>query len=82
MWKANEDLKESADRERLTVDRERREAYFQRITVAHRELSTDNLAAALRAPPGVSGRPPRVGVALPDAALQGRAAGPPGQDGS
>ena len=26
-----------------------REAYFQRITVAHRELSTDNLAAALRA---------------------------------
>jgi WD40 repeat protein/serine/threonine protein kinase len=31
------------------VERERREAYFQRITVAHRELSTDHLAAALRA---------------------------------
>ena len=40
--RANKDLSES-------VDRERREAYFQRITVAHRELSTDNLAAALRA---------------------------------
>jgi WD40 repeat protein/serine/threonine protein kinase len=42
VWKANKDLKES-------VDRERREAYFQRITVAHRELSIDNLAGALRA---------------------------------
>jgi WD40 repeat protein/serine/threonine protein kinase len=42
VWKANKELKES-------VDRERREAYFQRITVAHRELSMDNLAAALRA---------------------------------
>src|SRR5262249_47905823 len=31
------------------LERERREAYFQRITVAHHELSTDNLAAALRA---------------------------------
>ena len=41
VWKANQELKES-------VDRERREAYFQRITVAHRELSTDNLAAALQ----------------------------------
>jgi WD40 repeat protein/serine/threonine protein kinase len=30
-------------------ERERLEAYFQRITVAHRELSMDNLAAALRA---------------------------------
>ena len=29
--------------------RERAEMYFQRITVAHRELSIDNLAAALRA---------------------------------
>ena len=42
VWKANQDLTES-------VDRERREAYFQRITVAHRELSIDNLAAAQRA---------------------------------
>jgi len=42
VWNANQDLKAS-------VDRERREACFQRITVAHRELSTDNLAAALRA---------------------------------
>jgi WD40 repeat protein/serine/threonine protein kinase len=30
-------------------ERERVETYFQRITVAHRELSIDNLAAALRA---------------------------------
>jgi WD40 repeat protein/serine/threonine protein kinase len=49
VWKANKDLMGSLDRERRAVDRERREAYFQRITVAHRELSIDNLAAALRA---------------------------------
>src|SRR5262245_3824651 len=56
VWKANRDLTESLDRERESVARERlatngerREAYFQRITVAHRELSIDNLAAALRA---------------------------------
>ena len=48
VWKANQGLKESVER-RLATDRERREAYFQRITVAHRELSMDNLAAALRA---------------------------------
>src|SRR4030095_4069460 len=47
--RANQGLKQSIDRERLATDRERREAYFQRITVAHRELSMDNLAAALRA---------------------------------
>jgi WD40 repeat protein/serine/threonine protein kinase len=35
VWRANQDL--------------RREVYFQRITVAHRELSTGNTAAALRA---------------------------------
>ena len=39
-------------------------------------------AGALRAPRRVSGRPARVGVALPHAALPGRAARPPGQDGS
>jgi len=55
VWKANEDLSESLGRERESVarertatDGERREAYFQRITVAHREM-TDNPAAALRA---------------------------------
>jgi WD40 repeat protein len=41
VWQANQDLK-------AALDGERREAYFQRITVAHREL-TDNPAAALRA---------------------------------
>ena len=79
---ANKELKDATRRAAATLERERREAYFQRITVAHRELSTDNLAAALRAPRGVSGRPARVGVALPHAALPGRAAGHPGQDGS
>ena len=63
VWEANKELKESADRERLAADGERiaadgeriaadgerREAYFQRITVAHRELSTGNVAAAWRA---------------------------------
>src|SRR5262249_16860129 len=42
VWNANKGLKES-------IGREQREVYFQRITVAHRELSIDNLAAALRA---------------------------------
>jgi hypothetical protein len=51
VWKANQGLNKSVARERLATDRERREAYFQRITVAHRELSMDNLAATLRALP-------------------------------
>jgi WD40 repeat protein/serine/threonine protein kinase len=42
VWKANQELRAAMDRERL-------EAYYQRITVAHHELSLDNLAAALRA---------------------------------
>jgi eukaryotic-like serine/threonine-protein kinase len=39
----------AAAAETSAKDEQRREAYFQRITVAHRELSLDNLAAALRA---------------------------------
>ena len=46
VWKANQRSERPDDG---AVERERREAYFQRITVAHRELSIDNLAAALRA---------------------------------
>ncbi len=42
VWEANQNLTQA-------LGGERREAYFQRITVAHRELTTDNLAAALRA---------------------------------
>jgi WD40 repeat protein len=42
VWQANKDLREALERERY-------ESYSQRITVADRELSTDNLAAALRA---------------------------------
>jgi WD40 repeat protein/serine/threonine protein kinase len=49
VWRANQDLKDAVDRERLAVAGERREGYFQRITVAHRELSIGNVAAALRA---------------------------------
>jgi WD40 repeat protein/serine/threonine protein kinase len=49
VWNANKELTEAVDRERLAVDGERREGYFQRITVAHRELSIGNVAAALRA---------------------------------
>jgi WD40 repeat protein/serine/threonine protein kinase len=47
--RANKDLSASLLRERAATDLQRREAYFQRITVAHRELSTDSRDAALRA---------------------------------
>jgi WD40 repeat protein len=47
--RANKDLLASVAREQRAADGQRLEAYFQRITVAHRELSTDNPAAALRA---------------------------------
>jgi WD40 repeat protein/serine/threonine protein kinase len=42
VWQANKGLQEA-------VERERREAYFQRITVAHYESTSGNLVAALRA---------------------------------
>ncbi len=44
IWRANRNLQHA-------LKGERREAYYQRITVAHRELSIDNLAAALAPPP-------------------------------
>jgi eukaryotic-like serine/threonine-protein kinase len=49
VWKANQDVWKGNQDLEAAVDRERREASFQRITVAHRELSIDNLAAALQA---------------------------------
>jgi eukaryotic-like serine/threonine-protein kinase len=49
VWRANQGLTDSLDRERRAADRERREAYFQRIAVAQRDLSADNLASALQA---------------------------------
>ena len=49
MWRANKDLKESAEREHRAAEGERHEVYCQRITVAYRELSIGNVAAALRA---------------------------------
>ncbi|HUE72151.1 MAG TPA: serine/threonine-protein kinase [Pirellulaceae bacterium] len=41
VWRANTDLTES-------LDRERHEANFHRITLAHRDLSADNLGRALK----------------------------------
>ncbi len=40
IWRANQDLQQ-------TLERERRDSYFHRITLAHRELSRDNLGRAL-----------------------------------
>jgi hypothetical protein len=48
VWQANKDVSQANQNLKEALDGERREAYFQRITVAHREL-TDNPAAALRA---------------------------------
>jgi len=48
VWQADKDVWQANKNLREALDGERREAYFQRITVAHREL-TDNPAAALRA---------------------------------
>jgi WD40 repeat protein/serine/threonine protein kinase len=41
VWRANQDLQH-------TLEREQREANFNRITVAHRELSVENLHGALK----------------------------------
>src|SRR5262249_22679600 len=41
IWRANQDLQ-------LAVERERREANFHRITLAHQHLSADNLGLALK----------------------------------
>src|SRR5439155_14207682 len=40
IWRANQDLQQ-------TLERERRDSYFHRIALAHRELSRDNLGRAL-----------------------------------
>jgi eukaryotic-like serine/threonine-protein kinase len=41
IWRTNQNLQQ-------TVERERRDAYFHRIALAHRELSRDNLGRALK----------------------------------
>jgi WD40 repeat protein/serine/threonine protein kinase len=43
------DLADALEREEQLLAKERREAYFQGITLAHRELSADNLGRALAA---------------------------------
>src|SRR5262249_6754720 len=48
VWKANQDVWRANQELKAAVDRERREAYFQRITGAYRELSTENPGGALK----------------------------------
>ncbi|HUE73801.1 MAG TPA: protein kinase [Pirellulaceae bacterium] len=48
VWRANQELTESLGRERQSLAREREEANFHRITLADRELSSDNLARTLK----------------------------------
>jgi eukaryotic-like serine/threonine-protein kinase len=44
IWRSNQDLHQALERERDTLDRERRGAYFQRIALAEREWATNNLS--------------------------------------
>jgi WD40 repeat protein/serine/threonine protein kinase len=44
IWRAKEDLKQALERERQTVERERLTSYLQRIALAEREWSSNNLA--------------------------------------
>ena len=63
-------------------DKLRRDSYFHHITLAHRDLSADNLGRALKLLDECPEDLAPVGMALPDAALRGRAVGLAGQDGS
>ena len=63
-----------------TNERERVEAYFHRIALAHARTVREQPGPGPEAPRRVSGGPARVGVALPHAALPGGAGRPPGQD--
>lgn len=44
IWRANQDLHQALDRERDTLERERRNSYRQRIALAGREWSVNNLS--------------------------------------
>ena len=44
IWRANQDLHQALDRERDTLERERRNSYRQRIALASREWSANNLS--------------------------------------
>src|SRR5262249_4943703 len=46
--RANRDLHEALDRERDTLERERRKAYFQSIALAEREWAANNLGRMLQ----------------------------------
>jgi eukaryotic-like serine/threonine-protein kinase len=48
VWRANQDVWKANQELKAAVDHERSEAYFQRITAAYRELSTDHLGRALK----------------------------------
>lgn len=44
IWRANQDLHQALDRERDTLERERSNSYTQRIALANREWSANNLS--------------------------------------
>src|SRR5262249_14206170 len=43
-WRANQDLHQALNRERDTLERERQDAYYQRIALAEREWAANNLS--------------------------------------
>jgi WD40 repeat protein len=47
-WRANQDLHQALNRERDTLERERQNAYYQRIALAEREWSANNLGRMLQ----------------------------------
>jgi WD40 repeat protein len=47
-WRANRDLQQALDREHESLERERQNAYYQRIALAEREWSTNNLNRMLQ----------------------------------
>ena len=66
--RANQDLQQALDRERDTLERERRNSYGQRIALADREWSANNLEPDGSAARAVPVRLARLGMALPQAA--------------
>src|SRR5439155_10664063 len=44
IWQAKEDLSKALERERQTLERERQISYYQRIALAEREWSANNLS--------------------------------------
>ena len=68
IWRANQNLHQALDRERDTLERERRNSYSQRIALANREWSANNLSRDGRTARRVPRGPARLGMALSQAA--------------